>query len=439
MRHIVSIAFACLLFVGCGQPTNTAHVAPGNPSVIVLTGHTAYLWSAKWSPDGTKIATVCQESVRIWDAKTGDVLRILPMPNLDLVSASLDLPMSGLEYRIFSGMWQYRIFGGMQPRVSDAEFSPDGQSIAIVGGNDAAALIVSVETGRELRRLARQVRAAQFVAWSPDGRKLVTAAFPADATGVATNPLIWDATTGEVLTTLQGHDPTLRPDNTTRSGFVRFAAFSPDGTKIVTTGRDETARLWDVATGTELHKWESRQEYPARMVMDSVVLPVSTTAVFSPDGKKVATGTGHGFVRVWDVESGEMLYKLAEPISDSRSIVFSPDGTKIATTTHDATDATVRMFGVDNIVRIWDAETGEELHKLEGHPGIVNRIAFSPDGTKIATTCILSVRIWDVATGQELQKFEEHRAYVHTIAFSPDGTRVVFATAGNVARIWTLE
>ena len=134
-----------------------------------------------------------------------------------------------------------------------------------------------------------------------------------------------------------------------------------------------------------------------------------------------------------------MLYKLAEPISDSRSIVFSPDGTKIATTTHDATDATVRMFGVDNIVRIWDAETGEELHKLEGHPGIVNRIAFSPDGTKIATTCILSVRIWDVATGQELQKFEEHRAYVHTIAFSPDGTRVVFATAGNVARIWTLE
>jgi len=194
------------------------------------------------------------------------------------------------------------------------------------------------------------------------------------------------------------------------TGSVNSAAFSPDGKKIVTGSSDDTARIWDAETGKELRKLEGHTS--------SV-----NSATFSPDGKKIVTG-GDRTARIWDTETGKELQKLEGHTSGVSTVAFSPDGKKIVTGSGDRT------------ARIWDAETG----KLEGHISGVSTVAFSPDGKKIVTgSGDRTARIWDAETGKELQKLEGHTDSVRTVAFSPDGKKIVTGSSDRTARIWDAE
>ena len=116
-----------------------------------------------------------------------------------------------------------------------------------------------------------------------------------------------------------------------------------------------------------------------------------TFVAFSPDGTKVLTGSNDMTARIWDASSGQELHKLTHDDS-VYSVAFSPDGTKVLTGSNDST------------ARIWDASSGQELHKLP-HEDSVYAVAFSPDGTKVLTGSYdNTARIWDVSSGQELHK-----------------------------------
>jgi len=194
-------------------------------------------------------------------------------------------------------------------------------------------------------------------------------------------------------------------------GSVVSASFSPDGTCVVTSSNDMTARVWNAATSDALS--------PPLEHQGAVV-----GAAFNVDGTRVITASEDRTACVWNVATGEPLSRPLEHRNSVASAAFSPDGTRVVTASADQT------------ARIWDA-SGEPLSLPLEHQDAVYRAAFSPDGTRVVTASgDQTACVWDGATGEPLSPPLEHQDTVHGAAFSPDGARVVTASADRTARVW---
>ena len=272
--------------------------------------------------------------------------------------------------------------------------------------------------------------------FSPDGQRVLTASWDNTAR-------LWDAATGAELLVLKGHE-----------GPVTSAVFSPDGRRVLTASQDKTARLWDAATGAELLVLKGHENWV-------------TSAVFSPDGRRVLTASGDHTARLWDAATGAELLVLKGHEDPVTSAVFSPDGRRVLTASF---DHTARLWdaatGAELLVLkgheapshppcsrpmaggclrrllttphgLWDAATGAELSVLKGHENGVTSAVFSPDGRRVLTASEdLTARLWDAATGAELLVLKGHEGSVNSAVFSPDGRRVLTASADLTARLW---
>ena len=183
--------------------------------------------------------------------------------------------------------------------------------------------------------------------------------------------------------------------------------FSPDGARVLTASEDNTARLWDAASGQELRVLRGHE--------DAV-----RSAVFSPDGARVLTASGDNTARLWDAASGQELRVLRGHEDGVNSAVFSPDGARVLTASE------------DNTARLWDAASGQELRVLRGHEDLVGSAVFSPDGARVLTASEdNTARLWDAASGQELRVLRGHEGPVYSAVFSPDGARVLHRVRGQ--------
>ena len=199
---------------------------------------------------------------------------------------------------------------------------------------------------------------------------------------------------------------------------ITCARFLGDGSRMMTGADDRTIRVWDTATGAQLHCYPGP---PDGMRMCDV----------TPDGRRLLVGRdtpGETVtdVRLWDVRSGEVA-RL--PVSNKHLLTsqFSPDG-RLAVVAGDRGDYTISL---------WDAGTGKFVAAIEGHTNRMQGIAFSPDGSRVATASLdQTVRLTEVRTGQTISVLRGHRGWVWSVAFSPDGRRLVSASQDKTVCLW---
>jgi WD40 repeat protein/tRNA A-37 threonylcarbamoyl transferase component Bud32 len=193
--------------------------------------------------------------------------------------------------------------------------------------------------------------------------------------------------------------------------WVVSVAYSPDGRRIATGSQDGTAKLWDAVTGKELFTLSGQGSW-------------RTYVAFSPDGRRIA-GSVDRAVKIWDSVNGKELVTLSQHGSNVACVVFSPDGRRIATASR------------DNTAKVWDAASGLELLTLQGHTNALQTVAFSPDGRRIVTASVdKTAKVWDATSGNELLTFTKHKEMVNSASFSPDGQRIVSGSDDLPTRVW---
>ena len=149
---------------------------------------------------------------------------------------------------------------------------------------------------------------------------------------------------------------------------------------------------------------------------------------FSPDKKTLASGNLDNMVRVWNVDTGKLV-KVLDQHSDSVYYVrYSPDGKTLAASSKDKTTI------------IWDTEKWNVMYTLTGHTAAVFNIRYSPDGKTLATASDdKTTIIWDLATGKSLHVLTGHKASIYDIYYSPCGTKLASCSLDNTTRIWSVD
>ena len=189
--------------------------------------------------------------------------------------------------------------------------------------------------------------------------------------------------------------------------------FSPDGKLVVTAGEDDTARLWDVATGRPVGSPMQHQ--------DDVV-----AVAFTHDGQRVVTGSRDDTAMIWDIEGRE----VAGPLRHDHDVVA------VACTTGSAVNV-IATASWDSKVKTWDGETGKHRHTLM-HDYPVNDVRISSDGKTLATGDRGGARIWDLVSGKKLGDLA-HPEGVNCLSFSADGAYAATGCRNGSLRVWSVD
>ena len=458
------------------------------PEAQILGGHSKYVTTVTWSPDGTHILTGSGDgTARIWDTTTGDntlTLTINSVINAIAWSPDGRHILTGGDgtahiWDATTGDNTLTLTHTLIPAhwVTAVAWSPDGRHI-LTGSSEGTAHIWNATTGDDTLTLTH-TNSVTAVAWSPDGRHILTGTRGGTAhiwdsrTGdntltLTTNSIIeaiaWSDDGRHILTASQGGTAHIwdatTGDNTltltlTHVRWVTSAAWSPNGTQILTASRSGTARIWDPTTGDNT------------LTLTLAPKDRITSVAWSPDGTQILTASRSGTARIWDATTGDNTLTLTQT-DWVRAVAWSPDGTQILTASRSGIaqvwDATtgdntlirvswvtavawspdghhILTASIDGTARIWDATTGDNTLTLtHADKDGLTSVAWSPDGTQILTGCQDgTAHIWDATTREDTPKPRltlTHTDWVRAVAWSPDGHHILTASDDGTARIW---
>ena len=419
--------------------TSAAYSSDGNKILTASYDKTARIWdartgkllvaiedkkagvqTARFSPDGNRIVTapssVHGKMAKIWDAATGKVLLSLEghTDHVYLASFSPDgnrvLTASEDEtVRIWdskNGQLLYMFkqksrrytdgIGFLSPDLNTtATLSPDGNLCAVLGYKEVG--LWDLRNGQLLYTLEGQTDEIYSAMFSPDGKRLIT-------TSRDDTARVWDLKSGQLQFKLQGQ---------------KYAAFSPDGNLVITIGFPTS--VWDAHTGKLLFQLEGHSNYREHY------------AIFSPHGKRIVTASLDGTAKIWDIVNGKLVLTLKGQTSKVYDAKFSPKG-----------DFIVSAHG-DKTAKIWDIKIGKILYSLKGHRDEVYFSVFSPDQKHIITYSLFgNANLWDTKNAELIQGVETNTGvfdlrFNPPVAFKPDGTYILLPKRDSIFQLWNLK
>ncbi|MFF4432813.1 hypothetical protein ACFYZ4_27090 [Streptomyces sp. NPDC001513] len=368
--------------------------------LAVLRGHPAIVWSVAFSPDGSTLVTV-GGSTLFWDlAAPADPKRT------STVQGGFYQASFGPDGRVLANSDRLLDLRDLSLATHDdvvtsLAFGPGGHLLASASW-DGTARLWQVTGGRALWPLSvlhGHTKFVRCVAFSPDGRTLVTAS--EDGT-----VRVWDVT--------DPRKPRLTSVLAPGGGEVAGAGFGPDG-HLLAVWAEDTAGLWDLTD-------RDNPRPLSRIAEDG---PHVTMASFRPDGRTLVTSTGEsGSLRFWDIGEPRKPRERPSPFRSDPLTggVFSPDNRTLAA--FHRTDKTVWLIDVSDISR------PAKVRQLPASGSWLYTVIFDADGRKLAAGAADSkALLWDVSGAAAPAVLAGHSNQVPAVAFSPDGTTL--ATGGN--------
>ena len=410
-----------------GQPWQPGYDLDGEPlpqGVIAQLGsrRLRHRWADRIAilPDNQRLLSWGRHAadVRLWDLKSGKLLRTLDLDDLSLSAAALSRDgrsfvalvvqldqeerKSICELRLFdTDTWRESVPAVWTDEFSDRNevaISQNGSTIA-TGSSRGEVRLWDVNSESLLKQCAAGKRKVEALEFSPDSSLAIA---------MGDRALLWDWAEEDQPKPLDGS-----PD------YAQALAFSPDG-RLLATGhvREAAAELWDVPSRRHVAtlKGPAKNHYREQMT-------------FSPDGKTlIVPGNPAKVVEMFDVHTGQLTQSLDAGTTKPRDVAISPNGKYLA------------AVGSQTAIKLWEMpEARLKTDRFTGHVDSVQEIVYTPDGRQIVTGGVDgTIRIWQARTGRPLRVLQCDN-WIVGLGVSPDGMKIASCSLDDTVRLWDAQ